>query len=69
MIGEHRVTFRKKRIGIVPEGHSFARLIGHTPRKLPAVAATFRFNAHQAPLLYHNYLEKSILFFCFSKIF
>jgi len=27
---------------------------GHTPRKLPAVAATFRFNAYQAELLYQT---------------
>ena len=34
---------------------------GHTPRKLPAFAATSRFIAYQAELLYHKKHPKSIL--------
>ena len=35
---------------------------GHTPRKLPAFAATSRFIAYQAELLYHKNPPKSIVF-------
>lgn len=35
---------------------------GHTPRKLPAFAATSRFNAYQAELLYHINRPKSRVF-------
>ena len=47
----------------------FARFVGHTPRKLPAFAATSRFNAYQALLLYSILGQKASLFSYFLMIF